>query len=125
MNPAENLEDKRCRRQFDQCKRKYRRTDIAGFVGNLVDGKKVIGGIVGNISTGGFAFTNLPQSFSAEKHTYVAILSGRDKHYKMLAKPCWRTKNDPNTITIGFKILDAPWEWVEFTMNQLAEMRDN
>jgi hypothetical protein len=43
----------------------------------------------------------------------------------MLAKPCWRTKNDPNTITIGFKILDAPWEWVEFTMNQLAEMRDN
>jgi hypothetical protein len=104
-------------RQFGQVKRKYQRAEVGGFLGNLADDNKVIGGVVGDISTGGFACTNLPESFSADKHAYTAVLSGGGKHYKMLVKPCWRVKKENNTIQIGFKILDAPWEWVELTMN--------
>jgi hypothetical protein len=26
-----------------------------------------------------------------------------------------------NRIDMGFKIIDAPWEWVEFTMNEIPE----
>jgi len=106
-------------RHSGQVKRKYSRVEVGGFVGNIADGRKVIGGIVGNISTGGFQCTNLPQSFSADKHTYPVVLSGGGKHYKMLAKPCWREKKGNYTINIGFKILDAPWEWVYLTMNLL------
>ena len=116
MHLLETLKSTGHGRRFGQIKRKYRRTEVSGFIGNLADGKKVIGGDVGNISTGGFAFTNVPESFSADKHTYTAVLSGGGKHFKMLTKPCWRMKNKNNTIQVGFKILDTSWEWVELTM---------
>jgi hypothetical protein len=116
MHLMETLESTGQRQQFGQVKRKYQRAEVGGFHGNLADGRKVIGGVVDNISTGGFAFTHVPESFSAEKHSYTAVLSGGGKHYKLLAKPCWRKKKENNTIQIGFKILDAPWEWVDLTM---------
>jgi hypothetical protein len=124
MRLAETLNNKDCVRPFGQIKRKYRRVGISGFVGTLADGTKVIEAIVENISTSGFKFTNLPESFSAEKHTYIAVISGEGKHYKVLAKPCWRKKEGEN-INIGFKILDAPWEWVEFILNRIPEMHKN
>lgn len=101
--------------------RKYQRAEISGFMGNLVDGRKIIGGIVENISTGGFEFSNLSESFDAGKHTYVAIITGKERHYKVLVKPCWRNYNGKNDINVGFKILDAPWEWVELNLNQISE----
>ncbi len=91
---------------------------IADFVGDLVDGRKIIGGIVENISAGGFKITNLPKSFTAEKHFYTTVLSGGGKHYKILARPCWRKKNGEYLFTTGFKILDAPWQWLELTLQK-------
>lgn len=119
MNLMETLKSTGQGRQFGQVKRRYQRAEVGSFQGNLADGKNVIGGVVGNISPGGFTFTNVPESFSADKHTYTAVLSGGGKHYKMLAKPCWRMKKGNDTLHIGFKILDAPWEWVDLTMNLL------
>ena len=109
------------RLQLGQRKRKYRRTWIPGFIGDLVDGQKIIGGMIENISTGGFEMANLPKSFTAEKHTYTVVLSGAGRHYKMLAKPCWSKKNGGENINFGFKILDAPWEWVAFTLQEIPE----
>lgn len=108
-------------RLLGHIKRKYERTEISGFMGNLVDGRKIIGGIVENISTGGFEFSNLPESFDAEKCTYIAVITGKGRHYKVLVKPCWRKYNGKNDINIGFKILDAPWEWVELNLNRISE----
>ncbi len=102
-------------RQSTKIKRKYPRTGTSGFVGTLGDGNKIIEAIVGNISTGGFELNDPPESFSAENHTYVVVLSGEGKHFKLLAKPCWR-KVQGKDIQLGFKILDAPWKWVEFTI---------
>lgn len=103
-------------------KRKYRRAGMAGFVGDVADGKSIYSGFVSDISVGGFKIADLPQSFSAKRHTYTAILSGGGKHYRVLAKPCWqRSAAAKNRIDIGFKIIDAPWEWVEFTMNEIPE----
>jgi hypothetical protein len=102
--------------------RKHRRAGVPGFVGDLADGNLVIGGIVEDISTGGFKLTNIPESFSAEKHTYMAILSGGGKHYRLLAKPCWRKQGEGGgSVEMGFKILDAPWEWLALTMNEIPE----
>ncbi len=108
--------------RFGQMKRKYRRAGLSGFVGDLADGKLVVGGNIEDISTGGFKITDIPNSFAAEKHTYTAILSGGWKHYRLLAKPCWkRQAAGKGSVEIGFKILDAPWDWVEFTMNEIPE----
>jgi len=99
-------------------KRRYRRACMTGFAGDVADGKNIFSGHVSDISLGGFKVADLPQSFAAERHTYVAILSGGGKHYRVLAKPCWKkTGSLASRIDIGFKILDAPWEWVEFAMN--------
>jgi hypothetical protein len=87
--------------------------------------KKIFGGVVENVSTGGFEVTNLPKSFSLDIYSYSAVLSGRGKHYKMLAKPCWRKKKGDRSITIGFKILDSSWQWLAFTMKQLPERHNN
>jgi hypothetical protein len=107
---------------FGQVERKFQRLWVPGFVGELADGKSIVGGIVEDISEGGFKITSIPDSFTAEKHTYSAILSGGGKHYKVLAKPCWRKQGQgKNNVEIGFKILDAPWEWVELTMAEIPE----
>ena len=108
--------------RFGQLKRKYRRAGLTGFVGDLADEKLVVGGNIEDISTGGFRITNVPESFDAGKHTYVAILSGGGKHYRLLAKPCWKKPGSgKGNLEIGFKILDAPWEWVEFTIKTIPE----
>jgi hypothetical protein len=123
MYPAETLNNNESGRLPGHFKRNNRRAEIQGFTGNLVDGNKIIGGIVENISSGGFQLSNLPESFSAEKHTYWAVISGKIKHYKVLVKPCWRNNRAKNDIVIGFKILDAPWQWTEFTLNLIPEER--
>ena len=121
MYLAETLNNNEFDRLLGHSKRNYRRAELHGFTGNLVDGKKIIEGIVENISSGGFELSNLPESFSAEKHTYLAVISGKNKHYKVLVKPCWKKNKAENDIVIGFKILDAPWEWAELTLNLIPE----
>jgi len=108
--------------RFGQLKRKHRRAGLSGFVGDLADGKLVFAGNINDISTGGFKIMDIPNLFGAEKHTYTAILSGGGKHYRLLAKPCWKRQGaGKGNVDIGFKILDAPWEWVAFTMNEIPE----
>ena len=105
---------------FGRRERKYQRAPIPGFVASIADGKKLIDGQICDLSTGGFQIASLPPSFNGERHTYTAVVSGRGRHYKLLAKPCWTQKDEKNSGNFGFKILDAPWEWVEFTMNEIA-----
>lgn len=109
--------------KFGQRKRKYHRAGVLGFVADFADGNRIITGIVENVSTGGFEINNLPKSFIAEKHIYTVILSGGGKHYKMLVKPCWRKQKGFNVL-IGFKIVEASWEWMQLTMHEIAEIQN-
>lgn len=103
-------------------KRKYRRVEMPGFVGDLADGKAMLGGVVADISLGGFKITTMRMSFAADRHAYTAILTGGGNHYRLLAKPCWKRLGlGKDNLEIGFKILDAPWEWIELTMNEIAQ----
>ena len=125
MQLLETKKNKENGRHLVQQKRKYKRTEITGFSASVSDGKKIFRGVVENVSTGGFEITNLPKLFTSEIYSCTAVLSGGGKHYKMLAKPCWSKKKGKRNITIGFKILDASWEWLAFTMNQDPEFRNN
>ncbi len=103
--------------RFGHMDRRYRRMPVAGFVGDIADGNIVVGAMIEDISTGGFKMTSVPELFRAEKHTYTVVLSGGGKHYRLLAKPCWRKKESGSDRTeMGFKVIDAPWEWFELTM---------
>ncbi len=122
MNPSEKAPQISYGFRFGQMKRKYRRVGFCGFVGDLAIGKLVVGGNIEDLSIGGFKITGIPLSFGAEKHTYSAILSGGGKHFRLLAKPCWKKQGSrKGSVDLGFKILDAPWEWVKFTMNEIPE----
>ena len=125
MDQTKTGSDRGDRLQDRQSQRKHHREKVSGFVGNIADGPRVIDGIVENVSVGGFEIVDLPQSFSGTGNTYTAVLSGGGKHYKVLTRPCWRRKTGSNNIHIGFKILDAPWEWLAFTMHDTPKRREH
>jgi len=111
--------------QVGRRKRRYPRAIVEGFVGSLADGMRVVEGRVGNVSTGGFEFVNIPQTFTAEKHSYTVKLSNSGRHYKLLVTPCWRKTKGTDIFDIGFKILDAPLEWLEYTFNNIPTEQNN
>jgi len=110
--------------RFGQLKRKYRRMDITGFDCDIADGSSSYGGKVEDISSGGFKITNIPQSFSADRYVYTVLLSSQDgKHFRLLARPCWSKRNSgADRLEMGFRIIDAPWEWTEFTFGEISDV---
>ncbi len=111
--------------QLGRQKRRYPRAIVEGFTGNLADGMRIVEGRVGNISAGGFEFSNIPDSFTADKHSYTMKLSNGGKYYKLLVTPCWRKPKGGDIFDIGFKILDAPLDWLEYTFNSIPAKQEN
>ncbi len=106
-------------------KRRNTRTRVQGFVGDIAVGSSIICGDVADISCSGIKMTSLPENFSAVKHIYTTIVSGDGKHYKLLVKPCWKKRNTDGGVEIGFKILDAPLDWVDLTLNMSSGVDDS
>lgn len=98
--------------------RRYRRGMVSGFSCDIADGNRLVGGIVGDVSSNGFKLLDVDESFQADDHCYQTVVSGKGRHYKMLAKPCWRRKSDKG-LEVGFKIMDVSWEWTEFILDTL------
>lgn len=96
-------------------RRKGKRTEVKGFIGDIADGNYVFSSIVSDISSAGVRLSNLPMDFTSEGVTYRTIISGNGKNYKVVIRPCW-IKKDPRTKTQegGFQIIDSPWDWEEF-----------
>jgi hypothetical protein len=97
-------------------KRRYPRLRTEQMIGDISDGRHVVRGRIVDFSTGGCRIVGLPKSFEAGNHTYTAIISNRDKHYKLLVSPRWSRSSDALAeLEMGFKILDSTWEWVFFS----------
>lgn len=99
-------------------KRRHARVDVHGYIGDIADGNFVLGGIVEDVSSGGFKLSNLPGTFSAADHSYTTVISGNGKHYRVIVIPCWTKKaGNDRSVEVGFKIVEASWEWAEFVLN--------
>ena len=99
-------------------KRKGRRKKVFGFVGDIADTASLVGGEIENICAGGFKMINISDTFTAANHTYTVVLNEHGNYYRLVAKPCWKKKGvKKGSIEIGFKIIDAPWEWVDLTLD--------
>ena len=62
--------------------------------------------------------SNLPGTFSAADHSYTTVISGNGKHYRVIVIPCWTKKvGNDRSVEVGFKIVEASWEWAEFVLN--------
>jgi hypothetical protein len=98
-------------------KRKHPRVEVHGYVGDVADGNFVLGGIVEDVSSGGFKMSNLPGTFSATDRSYTTVISGKGKHYRVIVIPCWTKKlGNDRSMEVGFRIVQASWEWAEFVM---------
>jgi hypothetical protein len=104
-------------------KRRQSRVDVNSFVGDIADGNFVLKGIVEDVSFSGFKMSNLPRNFSAAHRSYTTVISGNDKHYRCVVIPCWTKKAKNNrTVEVGFKIIQASWEWTEFVLNAASPL---
>jgi hypothetical protein len=101
--------------------RKDRRNHLSGLTGELSDGRRIFAGELKNLSVGGFQLTDLPTGFDSGYVNYTAIVSGGGKNFRLLVRPCWSKRHaDQLHVDVGFKIMNAPWELVQYT----AEKRD-
>jgi hypothetical protein len=100
--------------------RRYRRGKVAGLSCDIADGNRIIGGVIENISANGFKMSQVDDTFPADEFYYQTIVSGNGRHYKIIAKPCW-TRDTDTGREIGFKIVDASWEWTEFVLQTVPE----
>lgn len=104
-------------------KRKHPRAAVEGFVADIADGNFVLEGNVADISSGGFKMSNLPYNFSATSRSYTTVISGDGKHYRMVVVPCWKMENGI-FLDVGFKIVQAPWEWSELILQAVPSSGD-
>jgi hypothetical protein len=109
-------------RRLRPISRRYPRGKLHDFSADIADGKFFASGRVDDISLSGFKMSDVSDSFRADKYSYTVVISGKGWHLKVLVKPCWKKKNNEN-YEIGFKIVDAPWEWAEFAIS--AVQTDN
>lgn len=98
--------------------RRYKREVVNGFSGDIATGNHIVAGEVENVSANGFKLVNISGKFKASEHLYQTIISGDGKHYRLLAKPCWEHRSGGG-LEIGFKIVDAPWEWLELILKSI------
>lgn len=102
-------------------KRRDQRGKVAGFYSDIADGNFVFAGVVKDISSRGIKISDLPLDFPLEKSGYRTVISGSGKHYRVLLRPCWANRDSgTRSIEAGFMIVDAPWDWEEFVLEQLA-----
>ena len=95
--------------------RRTNRERVVGFTCDIADGNRLLAGIVEDISANGFKMTQVNETFQGGEHYYRTVVNGGGKHFKMLAKPCWRRASSAG-LEIGFKILDVSWEWTELIL---------
>ncbi len=100
-------------------RRKNNRIRVKGVLGDIADGNFAFGGIGEDISSTGVKITQLPEDFYISSQSYRTVISGGGKHYRILIRPCWMKKDHlTRTAEIGFKIIEASWEWEEFVLSR-------
>ena len=104
-------------KRFGMTGRRHRRWAVREMTARIADGKALFEGRVFDVSTGGFRLQRKPDDFTASALSYTIILSHGRQRFKLLAKPCWaKTDAGGSHQDIGFRIIDAPWQWLEMVM---------
>lgn len=120
MKKSELQLDAASRVRSDGIYRRYQRRELNNYSGDIADENLVVGGVVENVSANGFKLSGVSSAFTAQKYNYKVIVSGGGKFFKLMARPCWQTKGT-GTKDVGFKVMDASWEWYEFVLESFEK----
>lgn len=96
--------------------RKYPRLVIKNLSVDVSDGIGFSSGVVSDFSRFGLCMTGLSNRLNGNVRNMTAIISVFEKHFKLNIQPRWSAK-DRLSKTIGAEIVNAPWNWTEFTIN--------
>lgn len=105
-------------------KRMHDRAELHGHIADIADGNFIYGGIIEDISISGLKLNSLPTKFSIEGRIYRIVISGGadNEHIKLKARPRWKkTSRNGLSMDVGFRVIDAPWEWTELVHSRLPE----
>ncbi len=121
----ENVQAGRCHPFYcENVERKHNRCEVSNMNCDITDGVLAYGGKVEDISLGGFKLVDVPLAFNGEKYTYSILISSDNENYRIIAKPCWqRREGNLQRQDVGFKILDAPLEWVSYAMTMTQDKK--
>ncbi len=96
-------------------KRKFQRVAVKGFEADISDGIGFFPGEMIDISRDGMLMVDLPKRLDERTFKMTVVVSGEGSHFKMLVRPRWSSL-DGMRKTVGFEIMNTPWEWTEFVM---------
>jgi len=102
--------------------RRFGRMAVAGISVGIADESSYAVAVAENISQGGLKLAGLSPRFQADKFLYRAVVSTDGKSFRLTVKPCWRRSDNGQSVEIGFKVIEAPWEWYEFTDPQISQI---
>ena len=107
--------------EWRMASRRFGRMAIKGFSVGIADESSYAVAVAENISRGGLKLSGLSPRFQADKFLYRAVVSGGGKSFRLTMKPCWKRPVDEQSLEMGFKVIDAPWEWCEFTDPEISQ----
>jgi len=110
------------RNEWRVASRRFSRRAVEGLsVGIAGEGLYAVA-VAENVSQGGLKLSGLSSRFQANNFLYRAVVSGGGKTFRLTMKPCWKRSSGDQSVEVGFKVLDAPWEWCEFTNPQISQI---
>ncbi|MDR3090223.1 MAG: hypothetical protein LBU39_10470 [Desulfobulbaceae bacterium] len=113
---------RRTRSELRVATRRHGRLAVTGLSVGIADGGSYAVAVADNVSQGGLKLSGLSSRFQANKFFYRAVVSGGGKTFRLTMKPCWKRSGDGQSVEMGFKVIDAPWEWCEFTDPEIAQV---
>lgn len=108
-------------------RREYPRLDVSEMSADISDGKRFFSGTVENLSREGLAISSVSGDLEKSSDIYSVILDGPGTHFKLLVRPMWE-RYDGATRTIGARIENSPWTYVDYVMRReplAAELSPN
>jgi len=105
-------------------KRRHERIELQGHIADIADGNFIYGGIIEDVSMDGLMLSSLPIKFAAEGKTYSIVVSGgtAGTNFKLIVRPRWkRTAKSGLSMDVGFRIMEAPWEWTELVNKMIPK----
>lgn len=97
-------------------KRKYRRYDVNIPI-TISDGKKVHEGVIENISQKGIMVSDIPKRFDYTNSEWSGVFEMDGKHLKMKFEPVWVSDTTKLNLSMGFKLLKYPLDWITIVDN--------
>lgn len=91
--------------------------EVTGFYGDISDGMGFFLGQVSDVSRFGLRMTDLPKRLNDKANRMTVVINGDGQNFKMLLKPKW-SKPSGLRLTVGFEILNTPYEWTDFVLRR-------